>query len=253
MSAIVEDNTANDFKHCRGIDEINEYIYKLILKNKHLEFVEMLDPNIASFSHLKDNKYFVPDTSVTFAYEDMVKGYSISYKAYPDLNILGNTKTTFSFDNEFSISNLNADISLIGGLSQLHDKALKEINRFRSDFLMTLESSDVQITETSNITYNFTFDFNNNIIDSSIAFTFNYIGIGINGLFVNFKLLKDDAISCGIALKSNYQTFLVGSTSKHMMLKFFLNDIGIENELETRNHTKEEVSNYMLLIDMKRI
>lgn len=253
MSAIVEDNTANEFKHCRGIDEINEYIYKLILKNKHLEFVEMLKPNIASFSHLRDNKYFLPDTSATFAYEDMVKGYSISYTAYPDLNILGNTRTTFSFDNELSIDNVNSDISLIGGLSQLHDKSIKEMNRFRSDFLMTLESNNLRITETIIIHYNFTFDFNNNIIDSSIAFTFNYIGIGINGWFVNFKLLKDDTVSCGIALKSNYQTFLVDSTSKHMMLKFFLNNIGIDNDLETRNHTKEEVSNYMLLIDMKRI
>lgn len=253
MSAIVEDNTANEFKHCRGIDEINEYIYKLILKNKHLDFVEMLKPNIAIFSHLKDNKYLVPETSASFCYEDMVNGYSISYKAYPNINILGNRRTTFNFDNEFSISNVITDISLIGGLSQFNDKSIKEMNRFRSDFLMTLESNNLRITETINISYNFTFDFNNNIIDSSIAFTFNYIGIDINGLFLNFKLLKDDTVSCGIALKSNYQTFLVGSTSKHMMLKFFLTDIGIENELETRNHTKEEISNHMLLVDMKRI
>lgn len=253
MSAIVEDSIADEFKNCRGIDEINEFIYKRILKNKHLEFVEMLKPNQTHFSHQRDNKYFIPDTTTTFAYQDMVHGYSVSYNAYPEMNVLGNTRRSFSFDNEFSEANLNSEIALKGDLTELHVQALKAMNRFRSDFLMTIESSKIRINERVTIQYEFTFDFNNNVIDSSISFTFNYIGIDINGLFLNFKLLKDGTVSCGIALKSNYQTFLVGSTSKHMMLKFFLNELGVENDLETRNHTKEEVSNYMLLIDMKRI
>jgi hypothetical protein len=251
MSAMVEDSIADEFKNCRGIDEINEFIYKLILKNKHLEFVKMLDPDTTSFSSLKDNKYFIPETSVVFSYEDMAKGYSIYHKIQPDLNTLGNTRTKFSFDNEFSVSNTHSEISLKGGLTLLHEKALEEANRFRSDFLMTLESNNIRITESAQIDYKITFDFNNNIIDSSISFGFNYINI--NSWFLNFKLSKDNDVSCGIAFKTNYKTFLVGSTSKHLMLHFFLQDMGIENDLETRNHTKEEISNYMLLIDMKRI
>ncbi len=103
MSAMVKDSIADEFKNCRGVDEINEFIYKLILKNKHLEFVKMLDPDTTSFSSLKDNKYFIPETSVVFSYEDMAKGYSIYHKMTPDLNTLGNTRTKFSFDNEFSL------------------------------------------------------------------------------------------------------------------------------------------------------
>ena len=251
MSAMVEDSISDEFKNCRGIDEINEFIYKLILKNKHLEFVEMLDPDNAVFYSFKDNKYFIPQTNVVFSYEDVAKGYSIYHKMEPDLNTLADKRTKFSLDNEFSDSNIHSEISLKGYLTTFHEKALKEANRFRSDFLMVLEENNIRITERVQIDYKITFDFNNNIIDSSISFRFNYINT--NSWFLNFKLSKDNDVSCGIAFKTNYKTFLVGSTSKHLMLHFLLQDMGIENDLETRNHTSEEISNYMLLIDMKRI
>lgn len=71
-------------------------------------------------------------------------------------------------------------------------------------------------------------------------------------MLYNFRIAKD-GIMCGTAHKTNYHNFLTGMTSKHMMLKSYLSHVGIDNDLETRNHTKEEVSNLMLLVDMKRI
>jgi hypothetical protein len=253
MSAIVEDTTDNEFKNCRSIYDINEYIYKLIVKNKHLEFVENLEPNITSFSRFHENAFIIPNTSLaTFCYQDMVKGYTVAFDATTDLIIMTNKKEPFTLDNEFTANNLYREITPVGGLKELNEKAFKEINRFRSDFLMTLDGAGIEFFEHARIKHSFTFDFNNKIIDSTISFGFNFSNIGFSDLLYNFKI-TENGITCGLSHKTHYEHFLVGETSKHMMLKFFLNNIGIDNDLETRNHTKEEVSKYMLLIDMKRI
>lgn len=251
MSARQAPGMLSEFNRRSNIDEINEYIYGLIVENKHLDFVLMLDPNIASFSSFSD-KCIIPNTSVYFAYQDMVQGYSVSFSSTPSVNILSSKRKTFTLDDELIPTNLYCDLSPVAGLQELHDKAFKDINRFRSDFLMTLNSLDNLLTEAIHIKYNFTFDFNNDIIDASIFFEFSYFELGLSNMLYNFRIAKD-GIMCGIAHKTDYQNFLTGSTSKHMMLKSYLSNMGIDNDLETRNHTKEEVSNLMLLVDMKRI
>lgn len=248
MSARQENGTLSKFNRRWNIDEINEYIYGLIVENKHLDFVLMLDPDVASFSSASD-KYIVPNTSVYFAYQDMVEGYSVSGTSV--LKLLS-TRSSFTLDDELISSNFYCDLTPVGGLKELDDKAFKEINRFRSDFLMTLDGLKNSLTEALHIKYNFTFDFNNDIIDASISFEFSYFELGLSNMFYNFRIAKD-GIMCGTAHKTHYQNFLVGSTSNHMMLKTYLNDVGIDTDLEMRNHTKEEVSNLMLLVDMKRI
>lgn len=252
MSAILEDNTSNEFKNCRSIYDINEYIYKLIVKNKHLEFVAPLDPDIDSFSRFRDNVFLIPNSYIQFSYQDMVKGYSVSFDATPTLDILFNKRSAFTLDHEFTPVNIHTDVIPVGGLAELNEKAFKEINRFRSDFWMAVESIGIESFEHVRIQYVFTFDFNNKIIDSTISFLFSFRDIKFSDLLYNFKI-TENGIICGFSHNTHYDNFLVGSTSKHMMLKFFLMSQGIENDLETRNYTKEEISNYLLLIDMKRI
>lgn len=251
MSTRQANGELSKFNRRWNIDEINEYIYGLIVENKHLDFVLMLDPDVASFSSFSD-KYIIPNTSVYFAYQDMVQGYSISFSATPSVNILSSKRKPFTLDDELIPTNLYCDVSPVSGLKELNDKAFKDMNRFRSDFLMTLNGLKNPLTEAIHIKYNFTFDFNNAIIDASISFEFSYFELGLSNMLYNFRIGKD-GIMCGTAHKNNYQNFLTGTTSKHMMLKSYLSNVGIDNDLETRNHTKEEVSNLMLLVDMKRI
>jgi len=247
MSAILEEK----FNPRWDIHEINEYVYKLIVKNKHLEFANILDPSVASFSHFQ-GAYIVPETTTLFAYRDMLNGYSVETKVDPHMEILASKKHPFDLDKELVDSNIYSDITPVGGLKTLYDKAFKDINRFRNDFLLTMNSFDVEVNEIITIKYNFSFDFNNNIIAADISFSLNYHNLNFSNIFYNFSLTNDD-VRCGNAYKVNHKHFSAGTTSKHMLLQLLLSDAGIENDLDTRNHSKEEIANYLLLLDMKRI
>lgn len=247
MSAIFEEK----FNPRWDIHDINEYIYKLILKNKHLEFENVLDPDVACFSHFKGS-YIVPQTTTLFAYRDMINGYSIETTVSPHIEILSSKKNPFNLDKEIIESNIQTDITPVGGLTELYEKAFKDINRFRTDFLMTMNNFKIEASEHISIKYNFSFDFNNNILAASISFEFSYYNLGISSIFYNFHL-NNEGVYCGIAYEATNKHFLAGTTSKHMMLQFLLNDAGIEHELAARNHSKEEISDYLLLLDMKRI
>lgn len=248
MTAILE----KKFNPRWDIHEINEYIYHLIIKNKHLSFVEMLEPDITHFSIDKNFRYIIPNTSVKFAYQDMVDGYCIEFSAIPDIDFIIAQRKSFTLDHEFSQSTLFTDVSLVGELSMLSEKAYKDINRFRSDFLLTMGRFITKTNEHFNIKYNLTFDFNNNILGASVAFDFSYNMVEPLQLFYNYSISKDGILG-GVAHKTEYENFLAGSTSKHMMLKFFLNNAGIENSLSERNHTHEEINQFMMLLEMKRI
>jgi hypothetical protein len=236
----------------RGIDEINEVIYQCILNNKHLEFETTLSHTIDYFTSIIDysgynneNKCLIPETNVRFSYQDMIDGYSVFFDMAPSDCLMNSKEKKFPQYSEFSASTLYSSVYPAGELYDLYSKALKEINRFRSDFLDILNVSSISTIEWASIRHTYSFDFDNNIIDSSISFEFTYMS--------NPHLNGTGGVVCGVAYQNHYANFLVGTTSKHMMTKFFLLASGIESDIDTHNHKEDEIKQLLSLADMVRI